>query len=98
MRTPCSLRGTRAASATFVKTRGDRDSLKGRTLYLYARPSNANRRTDLWRGKIDTWKYGSFRSTAADRSRGRMHPKMHFCMSILKGGLLKAQFKMRTMM
>ncbi len=31
MRTPCSLKGTRAASATFVKTRGDRDSPKGRT-------------------------------------------------------------------
>ncbi len=44
MRTPCSLWGTRAASTTFVKTRGDRDSPKGRTLYLYARPSNANRR------------------------------------------------------
>ncbi len=92
MRKPCSLKGTRAASATFVKTRGDRDSPKGRTLYLYARPSNANRRTDLWCGKIDIWKYGSFRSTAADRSRGRMHPKMHFCVSILKGGLWKAQF------
>ncbi len=31
MRMPCSLKGTRAASATFVKTRGDRDSPKGRT-------------------------------------------------------------------
>ncbi len=31
MRTPWSLKGTRAASATFVKTRGDRDSPKGRT-------------------------------------------------------------------
>ncbi len=31
MRTPCSLKGTRAASATFVKTRGDSDSPKGRT-------------------------------------------------------------------
>ncbi len=61
MRTPCSLRGTKAASATFVKTRGDRDSPKGRTLYWYARPSNANRRNGLWRGRIDTWKYASFR-------------------------------------
>ncbi len=31
MRTACSLKGTRASSATFVKTRGDRDSPKGRT-------------------------------------------------------------------
>ncbi len=32
MRTPCSLKGTRAASATFVKTQGDMDSPKGRIL------------------------------------------------------------------
>ncbi|KAI7805470.1 hypothetical protein IRJ41_008576, partial [Triplophysa rosa] len=32
-RTPSSLRGRRAASTTFVKTRGDRDRPKGRTLY-----------------------------------------------------------------
>ncbi len=41
---PASLNGTRAASTTLVKTRGDRDSPKGRTLYWYARPSNAKRR------------------------------------------------------
>ncbi len=57
MRTPCSLKGTRAASATFVKTRGDRDSPKGRTCtdMLVLR----NRRNGLWHGRIDTWKYGS---------------------------------------
>ncbi len=36
MRTPCSLRGTRAASATFVKTRGDRDSRRaGPCTYMH---------------------------------------------------------------
>ncbi len=81
MRTPRSLRGTRAASATLVKTRGDRDSPKGRTLYWYARPSNANRRNGLCRGRIETWKYASFRSIAANQSRGRTHPKMRFSAS-----------------
>ncbi len=34
MSTPCFLRGTRAASATFVKTRGDRDSPEGQDFVL----------------------------------------------------------------
>ncbi len=77
MRTPHSLRGTMAASATFVKTRGDRDSPKGRTLYWYARPSNANRRNGMCRRRIETWKYASFRLIAANQSRGRMHSFLH---------------------
>ncbi len=55
-RMPASLSGTRAASTTLVKTRGDRDSPKGRALYWYARPSNAKRRNGLCRGRIETWK------------------------------------------
>ncbi len=85
MRTPCSLRGTRAASATFVKTWGDR----------YARPSNANYRNGLWRRRIDTWKYASIRSIAANQSLGRTHPKMCCCVSILNGSLWRARFKTR---
>ncbi len=42
---PTSRNGARAPSAIFVKTRADRESPKGRTLYCHARPSNANRRT-----------------------------------------------------
>ncbi len=53
---PTSRNGARAASATFVKTRGDRESPKGRTLYCHARPSDANRRNGLYRGRIKTWK------------------------------------------
>ncbi len=41
---------SRAASATFMKTQGNRDSPKGRTLYWYACLLNANRRNGLWHG------------------------------------------------
>ncbi len=94
MRTPCSLRGTRAASATFVKTRGDRDSPKGRTctdmLVLRTQPQE-------WPvvRKDRHMEVRVFQVNAADRTWGRMHPKTQFCMSILKGGLWKAPFKMR---
>ncbi len=47
---PTSRNGARAPSVTFVKTRGDRESPKGRTLYCHAWPSDANRRKDR------TWK------------------------------------------
>ncbi len=46
--------GVRAPSMTFVNTRGDRESPKGRTLYCHARPLNANRRNGLCRGRIET--------------------------------------------
>ncbi len=92
---PASLNGTRAASTTLVKTRGDRDSPKGRTLYWYARPSNAKRRNGLCRGRIETWKYASFRSIAANQSNGRMHWKMRLCVSILNGSLWRARFRTR---
>src|SRR5512146_81551 len=39
MRMPASRRGARAPSASLVKTHGDRESPKGRTLYCHARPS-----------------------------------------------------------
>ncbi len=53
---PTSRNGARAPSAIFVKTREDRESPKGRTLYCHARPSDANRRNSLCRGWIETWK------------------------------------------
>lgn len=70
-------------SKTLVKTQGDRDSPKMRTLYWYAQPSKAKRRSGLCRGKIETWMYTYFRSITANQSRGRMHMRMHFCVSIL---------------
>ncbi len=39
---PASLNGTRAASTTLVKTRGDRDSPKGRALYWYGPGGKGN--------------------------------------------------------
>ncbi len=40
-------------------------------------------------------KVHAFRSIAANQSRGWMHPKMRFCMSILNGSLWRAEFKTR---
>ncbi len=74
---PASLSGTRAASTT----RGDRDSPKGRALYWYVRPSNANRRNGLCRGRIETWNFRSFRSIAANQSWGWMHLIMRLVQS-----------------
>ncbi len=59
--------------------------------YLYARPSNANRRNGLRRRKIET--YVSFRSTAANLSLGWMHSKMRFWVSIFNSSLWKDRFK-----
>ncbi len=42
---PTSHNGARAPSVTFAKTRGDRESPKGRTLYCHAWPSNTNQRS-----------------------------------------------------
>ncbi len=44
---PTSRNGARAPSATFVKTWGDRDSLKGRTLYCHLISDNALLRQHL---------------------------------------------------
>ncbi len=87
MRTPCSLKGTRAASATFVKTRGIRDSPKGRTCtdMLVLRTQTAGMACGT-EGSThgSTGLSGQMLQT---ESWGRMHPKTRFCMSILKGGL-----------
>ncbi len=42
---PTSRNGASVPSVTFAKTRGDRESPKGRTLYYHAQPSNTNRRS-----------------------------------------------------
>ncbi len=76
--TPFS-QGNKGLSGTSVKTRGNRDSPKGRTLYWYAQPSNANRMNGLCSGRIETW-------IASNQSRG-------FCINILKGSMWSAQFK-----
>ncbi len=82
MRTPCSLKGTRAASATFVKTRGDRDSPKGRTCtdMLVLRTQTAGMACGM---EGSTHGSTGLQVNAADRTWGRMHPKTRFCMSIL---------------
>ncbi len=91
MRMPLSLKGTRASSTILVKTRGGRDSPKGRTLYWYARLSIAKWRNVLYRGRIETWKYVSFRPIAVNQSKGQMHWKMSFC--ILNVSLWRARFR-----
>ncbi len=85
MRTPCSLKGARAASATFVKTRGDRDSPKGRicTDMLVLRMQTAGMACGT---EGSTHGSTGLQVNAADRTWGRMHPKTRFCMSILKVG------------
>ncbi len=42
-----------------------------RSLYWYARPSNAKRRNGLRQGRIETWKWASFKSIAANQTKGR---------------------------
>ncbi len=85
--------GNKGCLHYFREDKGDRDSPKGRTLYWYARPSNANRRNAC--GAEGSTHGSTGPSTAADRSWGWMHLKMRFCVSILKGSLWKAHFKMR---
>ncbi len=60
---------------------------EGQNLVLICQTSNANRRNGLCRGRIETRKYASFRSIAANQSRGQMPQKMRFCVNILNGSL-----------
>ncbi len=92
---PTSRSGVSALSTTFIKAQGDRESPRGRILYCYAQPSNANRRNGLCRRRIETWMEVSFRSIAANQSWGWMHLIMRLHVNILNGSLCKARFKTR---
>ncbi len=56
---PTSHNWAGAPSTTFVKTWGDRDSPIGEDPDSHVRPSNANRRNGLCRGRIETLKHVS---------------------------------------
>ncbi len=78
MRMPASLSGTRAASTTLVKTRGDRDSPKGRALYWYARPSTQSGETVCVEGGS---RHGSRRPSGRSLQTNRRDGRIEKCVS-----------------
>ncbi len=68
MRMPCSLREQGLPPQLSWRHRGTGTARKGGPCTDMPVLQNANHRNGLWRGRINTWKYASFRSIAANQS------------------------------